>query len=363
MEETLMTIKQKEEQILRIKQASFEAGLNEALEKELRSAVVRTVQTTLEAALVEEVEAHLVELSDEKPRRSGYYERTLDTQYGAIEDLAVPKLRNGNAEREWQILQRYERSLSGLLDYASYLYVMGLSLRDLQEALYFLLDKVLSLSAVNRVTLRVAEQMQRYRQARLTQSPSILLVDGVWVEICYAQEASKIDQAGHQRQCRAVQERVILAALAIYPDGSHSLLHYTVCLNETSESWLKLFDELIQRGLDPAAVQLIVSDGAKGLLDAMKKRLPQAKQQRCITHKVRGMEQKLTSRLMCKIRRVRCTCHWSHAKVVGSTPASGITKLAGGSPTIREGHLDHKLPPIDGDRGVRSVFRPDTSRS
>lgn len=289
-----MTIKQKEEQILRIKQASFEAGLNEALEKELRSAVVRTVQTTLEAALVEEVEAHLAELSGEKPRRSGYYERTLETQYGAIEDLAVPKLRNGNAEREWQILQRYERSLYGLLDYASYLYVMGLSLRDLQEALYFLLDKVLSLSAVNRVTLRVTEQMQRYRQARLTQSPAILLVDGVWVEICYAQDESKIDQAGHQRQCRAVEERVILAAMAIYPDGSHSLLHYTVCLNETSESWLKLFDELIQRGLDPAAVQLIVSDGAKGLLDAMKKRLPQAKQQRCITHKVRGMEQKLT---------------------------------------------------------------------
>ena len=91
-----MTIKQKEEQILRIKQASFENGLNEALEKEVRKAVVQTVQTTLEAALVEEVKSHLSELGSEKPRRSGYYERSLNTQYGAIETLAVPKQRYGS---------------------------------------------------------------------------------------------------------------------------------------------------------------------------------------------------------------------------------------------------------------------------
>lgn len=289
-----MTIEQKEEQILRIKQASFEGGLNEALEKEVRRAVIQTVQTTLEAALVEEVKSHLSELSGEKPRRSGYYERSLNTQYGAIETLAVPKLRVGNGERQWQILQRYERSLSGLLDYASYLYVMGLSLRDLQETLYFLLDKVLSLTAINQVTLRVTQQMQKYRQAKLPQSPSILLVDGVWVDVCYTLDEYKIDQSGHQRQGRAVEPRVILAVMAIYADGSQSLIHYTICQNESRESWLQLFDELLERGLDPAAVQLIVSDGAKGLLEAMAQRLPQAQQQRCITHKVRGMEPKLT---------------------------------------------------------------------
>jgi len=288
-----MKIEQKEEQILRIKRASFESRLNEALEKELHSAVVATVQATLEAALVEEVESHLSQVSGEPPRRSGYYQRRLNPQYGTIEALSMPKLRHSNGQREWQILQRYERSLCHLLDYASYLYVLGLSRRDLQEALYFLLQNVLSLSAVNRVTLRVKERMASYRQTPLAQSPTILLVDGVWVDICYKLDEFKTDRAGHQRQCRAVEERVILAVMAVYPDGSHALLHYTISQAEACDGWLKRFDELIQRGLDAHAVQLIVSDGAKGLLEAMAQRFPNAQQQRCITHKVRGMESKL----------------------------------------------------------------------
>jgi hypothetical protein len=62
-------------------------------------------------------------------------------------------------ERVWSILTRYERFLGNLLDYCLGLYVMGLSLRDLQEALYGLLGNVLSVSAVNRITLKAEKQM------------------------------------------------------------------------------------------------------------------------------------------------------------------------------------------------------------
>lgn len=289
-----MTIAQQTEQILRVKAASFHRGMAAALEQQLRRDVVLTVQTTLEAALVAEVESHLASIKGEKPRRSGYYARVVDTQYGRVAALQVPKLRFGNPMRAWQILTRYQRSVQGLLDYAGYLYVMGLSLRDLQEALYFLVDNVLSRSAVNQVTLQVQSQMQRYRQAPLRQTPAILLVDGVWVEIQYALDEVKVDRAGHQRQVRQAQERVILAAMAIWPDGSQQLLHYTVCHSEDADAWRQLLDELLARGLDPDTVALVVSDGAKGLLEAMHQRLPKAAQQRCITHKVRGLEPYLT---------------------------------------------------------------------
>ena len=59
-------------------------------------------------------------------------------------DLQVPKLRGRNKERSWEILERYQRSLGNLMDWLCCLSVMGLSLRDLQEALYFLLNRVLS---------------------------------------------------------------------------------------------------------------------------------------------------------------------------------------------------------------------------
>ena len=124
-----MTIAEREQQILRIKNASFQSELDEHLESHLRKQVVMAVQTTIEAALVEEIVADAAILNP-KPRRSGYFQRTVDTQYGRIDQLAVPKLRHSNKERTWRILERYQRSLRGLLDFAGYLYI-GLLTKDL----------------------------------------------------------------------------------------------------------------------------------------------------------------------------------------------------------------------------------------
>ena len=59
------------------------------------------------------------------------------------------------------------------------LYVMGLSLRDLQEALYFILGKVLSVSAVNQITLKVQQQLETRRQKPLNWS--VVMVDWVYL--------------------------------------------------------------------------------------------------------------------------------------------------------------------------------------
>ena len=284
-----MTIANREQQILRVKAASFQPELDEQLRQQLQQEVVSVVQTTIEAALVEEVTAQ-IETMVIKPRRSGYYQRQLNTQFGQVENLSVPKLRHSNKERSWSILDRYQRSLKGLMDFAGYLYIMGLSLRDLQEALYFLLGKVLSRTAVNQVTLKVQAAMEARRKAPIPKTPPILIVDGVWVDIQYTLDAFKVDQAGHQRQCRQAEERVILAAMALWPDGSYHILHYEIATVEDATSWTNFFDNLIDRGVDPQVVNLLVSDGTKGLLTAMKNRLPLARQQRCITHKVRGMK-------------------------------------------------------------------------
>jgi transposase-like protein len=289
-----MTIAARKEQILRIKRASFQSELTQELEQCIRERVVATVKSILEEALIEEVEAETSQWTGTRPRRSGYFGRTVDTLYGRIAGLLVPKLRWGNKIRRWRILKRYQRATTGLLDWAAYLYVMGLSLRDLQEALYFLLGDVVSRSAVNRITLRLQEKMGDKCQTPITATPPILIVDGVWVDIQYTLDEYKIDRAGHERQCREAQERVVVAAMAVWPDGSYQLLHFEIAEDEDETAWLSLFDHLIACGLDPDTVQLVVSDGTKGLLAAMKARLPQAQQQRCVTHKVRGMKRYLT---------------------------------------------------------------------
>ncbi|NEQ47477.1 MAG: hypothetical protein F6K00_29620 [Leptolyngbya sp. SIOISBB] len=290
------TIAERTEEIRRVQNQTFQQSLNEALAAELRRNVVQTVQTVLETALVEELKQDLSAFETAPPRRSGYYGRVVDTQYGRIEALRVPKLRERNRERQWHILSRYQRGLQGYLDWVCYLYVLGLSLRDLQVLLYWQLGQVLSRNAVNQVTLRVHERMTAACQARIEATPSVLMVDGVWVTIQSATEAIKIDRAGHQRPVRQAEDRVILAVMAVWPDGSHELLHYEIVQQESTDTWQQLIEHLIARGLDPEAVHIVVSDGTKGLLAALAKTLPQAQQQRCITHKVRGLEDYLEYR-------------------------------------------------------------------
>jgi len=86
-----MTIAEREQQILRVKAASFQPELDEALEQTLRTAVLESVKTTGEAALDEEVKAELAKLVGDRPRRSGYFQHSIDTQYGHLSDLRVPK--------------------------------------------------------------------------------------------------------------------------------------------------------------------------------------------------------------------------------------------------------------------------------
>jgi hypothetical protein len=91
---------------------------------------------------------------------------------------------------------------------------------------------VLSRSAVHQVTLAVQNKLDSRRLAPIGKMPKILIVDGVWVEIQYTRDEFKEDRSGHMRQCREAEERVVLAALAVWEDGSYEMLHYEIATEE-----------------------------------------------------------------------------------------------------------------------------------
>jgi putative transposase len=180
------------DQVDRIWLTSFHTDLADTLTQQLRQQALQGVQATLEAALREEVAAYREHLrataraASRTPspfRCAGHYHRRVLTSYGLIPDLRVPKLRSGNADRPWQILTRYQLAMQPVLDLALYLYTLGLSIRDLQEALYLTFGHVLSREAVNRVTIAAQSPMQVWRERKITDTPPILIVDGVWVQI------------------------------------------------------------------------------------------------------------------------------------------------------------------------------------
>ena len=283
----------------RIWYQSFHTDLASTLSQQLRQHALAGVRAALEAALDEELASYHHQLrtaareagrSPSACRRCGSYQRGVLTTYGLIPDLRVPKLRSGNAERPWQILKRYQLAMQLVLDQALYLYTLGLSIRDLQEALYLVFGHVLSREAINRVTIAAQAPMQTWRQQVITDTPPILIVDGVWVQVLVPTGQTFLDRSGHERQEMRGQERVILAVMGVWEDGRHQLLHYQLAEAEDGDTWTALFAALGQRGLDQQAVQMVVSDGSSGLPAALATELPAAQQQRCVVHKVRGLE-------------------------------------------------------------------------
>src|SRR6266705_3743938 len=162
----MSTIAQVKHQVDRIWYASFQTDLADSLASHLRRHALAGVQAALELALLEELEVHRQPYRQQylpvALQRSGTYTRRVLTTHGFIPDLHVPKLRADNQARRWQVLTRYQLSMPLLLDQALYLYTLGLSLRDLQEALDVLFGRVLSRQAVNRVTLAAPSPMDEW---------------------------------------------------------------------------------------------------------------------------------------------------------------------------------------------------------
>jgi transposase-like protein len=293
------TIAECKHQVARIWFANFHTDLADALTQQLRHHALAGVRAALEAALDEELASYLPTLrasartagrSASAVRRSGSYQRQVLTSYGFIPDLRIPKLRSGNAERPWQILTRYQLTMQVLLDQALYLYTLGLSIRDLQEALYILFGRVLSRDAINRVTLAAQSPMMAWRERTITDTPPILIVDGVWVQVLAPTGATFLDRSGHERREMRGVEQVILTVMGVWEDGRHEILHYEVAAQEDTQAWTGLLAALKRRGLDPEAVRMVVSDGSSGLPSALEKELPTAQQQRCTVHKIRSLE-------------------------------------------------------------------------
>jgi transposase-like protein len=288
------TIAQLKQQVDRIWVASFQTDLADTLAAHLRRHALLGVQAALETALVEELETHRQRERQQHHggllQRSGTYTRRVLTSHGFIPELHVPKLRGGNADRLWQVLKRYQLAMPLLLDQALYLYTLGLSIRDLQEALYVLFGHVLSREAVNRVTRAAQSPMETWRTRRITDTPPILIVDGVWGQVLYPTGATWLDQSGHERREMRGVDQVILTVMGVWEDGRHQIIHYQLVAAEESAAWSDLIATLIGRGLDATAVQMVVSDGSTGLPSALSTHLPHAKQQRCVVHKIRGLE-------------------------------------------------------------------------
>jgi putative transposase len=100
-----------------------------------------------------------------------------------------------------------------------------------------------------------------------------------------------------QKTAKGVVKKLVLAAYGVTIEGVRQLIAFRLATAESEAQWEAFLDNLYKRGLEGNALQLVVTDGCKGLHKALERVYPYVPRQRCWAHKLRNIASKLPRRI------------------------------------------------------------------
>ncbi|WP_262382921.1 IS256 family transposase, partial [Bacillus infantis] len=204
----------------------------------------------------------------EENSRNGYYSRTLDTIYGRIEDLAVPRDRKGDFTT--QMFEPYKRRMVAVDELVVQLYQHGVGVRQVGLIMKSLLGEQYSPGTISNITSAVMEDVIEWQNRPLKERYCALFLDALFVKV-------RRDTVGKE---------AVYIVLGITPEGHREILGFYVGGVESSNGWQEILLDLRKRGVQEVLVG--VFDGLPGLEEAFKSIFPKADVQRCVVHKVRS---------------------------------------------------------------------------
>jgi len=154
----------------------------EEFRQHLRRLAVSAVQILIEQVMREELdESHWGLVGECTLSRRGYrngsYTRDLVTPTGRIEDLKVPRDREGQFHR--QVFERYQRYEPEVAEALTQMFVSGVSTHTVGEIAATLTGVAPSASAVSRLNHTLTEQYEAWRERRLLAHYRIIYLDGI----------------------------------------------------------------------------------------------------------------------------------------------------------------------------------------
>jgi transposase-like protein len=232
-------------------QEIVQQAFHQHLREEIRCAVKIVIEEVMREELTQFLGARWGEASPErKGYRNGSYTRDLATSSGKIEDLHVPRDREG--EFHTQLFDRYSRYEQQVADGITEMFVSGTSTQKVEEVAEKLMGITPSKSSVSRLNQTLTEQFEAWRTRKLQGHWRLLYLDGIYFEV---RHGDKVD------------ETVILAALGVDLEGNKEVLAIRACAQESRDGWMCLLQDIRTRGV--TEVDLILTDGHEGLLAAV----------------------------------------------------------------------------------------------
>jgi putative transposase len=241
----------------------------------MRNLAVSAMRVVIEEVMREELEQCLGAAWGEiTPERKGYrngsYSRDLVTKTGRIEDLSVPRDREGVFHS--QVFERYNRYEPEVAEALTEMFVSGTSTHKVGKVAETLMGVAPSASAVSRLNQTLTEQFEAWRERSLLTHYRILYLDGIHFTVRHGEQTDST---------------IILTALGVDLEGNKEVLALRACAEEDKDGWSCLAQDVRRRGA--TQIDLIVTDGHEGLLAAVSALFSATPRQRCVVHKQRNV--------------------------------------------------------------------------
>jgi putative transposase len=240
----------------------------------IETAGVAFKKALIEAALNAELDHHLgYAPGAERPeavtnQRNGSTGKTVLTSDGKVR-IETPRDRDGSFEP--LLVPKHARRFTGFDDKVVAVYARGLTVREIQGYLLETYGTEVGHDFISTVTDSVLAEVAAWQSRPLEAVYAVVFFDALWVKI---------------RENGVVRNKAVYLALGVQRDGTRDILGMWIESTEGARFWLKVFNDLKVRGVND--ILIAVTDGLKGMPEALGAVFPRTTLQTCIVHLIRN---------------------------------------------------------------------------
>ena len=242
--------------------------------QDINATTMALKKALIERALGAELSHHLgyapgsARPEDAANHRNGSTAKTVQTEDGPLR-IEVPRDRAGRFEP--LLIPKHERRFTGFDDKIVALYARGMTVREIQGFLAEQYGTEVSPEFISSVTDAVMAEITAWQGRPLEPMYPVVFFDALRVKI---------------REDAVVRNKAIYLALGVLPDGTRDILGLWIESTEGAKFWLKVFNDLKTRGCND--ILIAVTDGLKGIPEALAAVFPSTTLQTCIVHLIRN---------------------------------------------------------------------------
>ena len=237
-----------------------------------KEAIKQLLERTMDIAVKEKIARHVEQRGPGSDRRNGYYERDLLTSWGWINKIRVPRGRVTSITDV--VLPKYQRRQPEFDAAVMSSFLFGHSTRKSKRFFTELLGEMgVSHTTVSKILSELDDRCRRWRDRPLDKPYAYLWLDGKCAAI-----------AGARKRPYSV-----LWAYGATEEGHRELLGFQIHYSEGTVHWESLLLNLLNRGLDPQKLKLVIRDENSGCEQAILSLLGEVQQQSCAVHLQRNV--------------------------------------------------------------------------